>query len=131
VPQYLDVAETIHTEGPRFTFSSPLLFALEQALAMQYDYSRLGCLVREYLRKAGVTPLVAESLAATTVTTFAPPGPSFLERSRAIGYALGGDSDYLATRNLVQIATMGAITPQHIKDFFAHWESLSAKASAA
>ena len=131
VPQYLDVAETIRTEGPRFTFSSPLLFALERALQMHYDYSRLGCLVREKLRKMGITPLVPESLAAPTVTTFAPPGSAFLDRCRARGYALGGDSDYLATRNLVQIATMGAVSARHIEDFFAHWQAFSAKASAA
>jgi aspartate aminotransferase-like enzyme len=131
VPQYLDVAETIRTEGPRFTFSSPLLFALERALEMRYDYSRLGCLVRENLRKAGIAPLVPESFAAPTVTTFASPSPAFLDRCRARGYALGGDSDYLATRGLVQIATMGAVSPRHVEDFFAHWEALSAKASAA
>jgi len=130
-PAYLDVAETIRTEGPRFTFSSPLLFALERALEMKYDYSKLGGLVREGLRNAGVTPLVDESVAAPTVTTFAPPGPAFLARCRALGYAVGGESDYMVARNLVQIATMGAVSPRHVEDFFAHWESLSAKASAA
>jgi len=131
VPAYLDVAETIQTEGPRFTFSSPLLFALERALEMQYDYSRLGGLVREGLRKAGVAPLVPDSVAAPTVTTFATPGPAFLGRCRARGYAVGGESDYMVARNLVQIATMGAVSPRHIEDFFAHWEAFSAKASAA
>jgi len=31
----------------------------------------------------------------------------------------------------VQIATMGAVNQRHVEEFFAHWESLSAKASAA
>jgi len=131
VPAYLDVAETIRTEGPRFTFSSPLLFALERALEMQYEYARLGGLVREGLQQVGVTPLVEESVAAPTVTTFASPGSAFLARCHALGYAVGGESDYMLARNLVQIATMGAVNAQHIEDFFAHWESLSAKASAA
>ena len=119
VPAYLDVAETIRTEGPRFTFSSPLLFALDRALEMHYDYARLGCLVRAGLRQAGIEPLVGDDAAAPTVTTFAPPFPGFLERCRSLGYELGGDSDYLAARNLVQIATMGAVSPRHIEDFFA------------
>jgi len=122
VPAYLDVAETIRTEGPRFTFSSPLLFALERALEMDYDYARLGCLVRAGLRRIALEPLVPDSLAAPTVTTFAPPYPGFLERCRDLGYALSGDSDYLASRNFVQIATMGAVRPLHIENFFAKHE---------
>lgn len=122
VPSYLDVAETIRTEGPRFTFSSPLLYALERALELEYDYPRLGRLVRAGLRNAHIEPLVTGDDAAPTVTTFSAPKPGFLDRCRELGFALSGDSDYLASRNLVQIATMGAVSPLHIESFFAHHE---------
>ena len=119
VPAYLDIAETIRVEGPRFTFSSPLLLALERALELPRDYVPLGRVVRDKLRDAGIEPLSPEPLAAPTVTTFAPPCASFLDECRNRGYAIGGESAYLAARGLVQIATMGAVTLRHVESFFA------------
>jgi len=43
---YLDVAEAMRTEGSCFTFPSPLLLALEEALRRKRDYAPLGNLVR-------------------------------------------------------------------------------------
>jgi aspartate aminotransferase-like enzyme len=118
VPTYLDVARAIQTEGPCFTFPSPLVLALERALETQRDYASLGCLVRRRLRAAGVAPLVDESLHAPVVTTFTPPTPDFLDRCYERGYWIGGESGYLAARGLVQIANMGAIHAGHIDAFF-------------
>jgi aspartate aminotransferase-like enzyme len=120
VPAYLDVAAAMRTEGPCFTFPSPLLLALERALDVPRDYALLGCLVRRRLRALGVRPMVEESLHAPVVTTFAAPAPDFVERCRSLGYWIGGESGYLAARKLVQIANMGAITCRHIDDFFDH-----------
>ena len=117
-PVYLDLAAALQTEGPRFTFSSPLLAALDVALGVERDYAALGGLVRSKLREIELEPMVEERLAAPTVTTFVPPTSTFTERAKELGYWLGGESGYLRKRGLVQIATMGAIVPSHIEQFF-------------
>jgi aspartate aminotransferase-like enzyme len=109
VPVYLDLTTAMRTEGPCFTFSSPLLLALDQTLDLAHDYAPLGCLVRRRLRELGVKPMVDESLHAPVVATFCAPAPDFVERCRSLGYWIGGESAYLAARGLVQIANMGAV----------------------
>jgi hypothetical protein len=56
------------------------------------------------------------------VTTFAPPEPETSEqlvsRCKTWGYSIGGHSQYLAERRLVQIATMGAVTPAECAGLF-------------
>ncbi|MEO8052634.1 MAG: aminotransferase class V-fold PLP-dependent enzyme [Acidobacteriota bacterium] len=118
VPVYLDVAEAMSTEGSCFTFPSPLLLALEEALRQKRDYAPLGNLVRQRLRDMGIQPLVGESAAAPVVTTFAPPEEKFHERCLRLGYRIGGESGYLAARGLVQIATMGAVIASQIDGLF-------------
>jgi len=118
VPEYLDLCAALAAEGPRFTFSSPLLMALEAALDIQHDYVPLGCLVRRRLREWGVAPMAGEIHAAPTVTTFAPPVENFFERCWSLGYQIGGESSYLTPRGLTQVATMGAVDAHHIEDLF-------------
>ena len=118
VPVYLDLAAALQTEGPRFTFSSPMLAALDVALRLERDYRPLGGLVRSKLRELQLEPMVDGPSAAPTVTTFTPPNPAFLERAMQAGFWLGGESGYLRTRGLVQIATMGAVVSAHVEEFF-------------
>ena len=118
VPTYLDLGAALRTEGPRFTFASPLLAALEAALDCKPDYSDLGNLVRGKLRELELPPMVQGPHAAPTVTTFVPPEPGFPERCKQLGYWIGGESGYLRARGLVQIATMGAVFDSHIEDLF-------------
>ena len=118
VPVYLDVAEAMRTEGSCFTFPSPLLLALEEALRRKRDYAPLGNLVRNRLRGMGIEPMVEEPVAAPVVTTFAPPEEKFHERCLRLGYRIGGESGYLAARGLVQIATMGAVLATQIDGLF-------------
>jgi aspartate aminotransferase-like enzyme len=118
VPTYLDLANLLNTEGPCFTFPSPLLLALEKAIGMQPDYAPLGRLVRERLREMGTPPLVDNERAAPIVTTFVPPQPKFIERCHALGYSIGGESAYLAQRGLVQIANMGAVKAEQLEQLF-------------
>jgi aspartate aminotransferase-like enzyme len=118
VPVYLDLEAALRTQGPRFTFSSPLIAALEAALELKRDYAPLGDLVRSKLRNMAVPPMVDGPAAAPTVTTFSPPKPGFMERCKALGYWIGGESPYLRRRGLVQIATMGAVAANHIEDLF-------------
>jgi aspartate aminotransferase-like enzyme len=132
VPSYLDIAAALATKGPRYTFPSPTLQALETALAAYatpesaekryHEYAARGLYVRQRLRGLGLVPLADERCACPVVTTFAPPEPetseSFVERCGAWGYAIGGQSGYLAERRLVQIATMGAVTIEELAGLF-------------
>lgn len=118
VPVYLDVAEAMRTEGSCFTFPSPLLLALEEALRREHDYAPLGNLVRHRLRDMGIEPMVDGPIAAPVVTTFVPPEEGFLDRCLNLGYRIGGESGYLAARGLVQIATMGAVLASQIDGLF-------------
>jgi aspartate aminotransferase-like enzyme len=118
VPEYLDLDAALRAEGSRFTFSSPLLMALDAALEIPRDYAPLGNLVRRKLRDRGVAPMADGIHAAPTVTTFAPPVAGFTELCRSLGYWIGGESSYLARRGLAQVATMGAVGADHIEDLF-------------
>lgn len=124
VPSYLDLPTALASDGPRYTFPSPTLRAVDAALAeyaapanarARYEhYAALGAFVRGRLRQAGLPPLADEACACPVITTFAPPAAessaAFVARCQAWGFAIGGQSQYLAERRLVQVATMGAIT---------------------
>jgi aspartate aminotransferase-like enzyme len=144
VPSYFDLAAALASEGPCYTFPSPTLAALEAALAeyrtaekAQATYARyaeLGAYVRRQLRRLGLEPLAGEGWASPVVTTFAPPGgetsASFVARCRSWGFAIGGQSGYLAERRLVQIATMGAVTREMFAPLFDHIEHYLARSPA-
>ena len=141
VPSYFDIAAAMRSEGPCYTFPSPTLLALETALQeyatpekaqASYDrYQEMGLAVREQLRRLGLPPLAREDCACPVVTTFAPPGEEssqeFVHRCRGWGFAIGGESAYLAQRRLVQIATMGAITRDMFASLFDHLETWLAR----
>lgn len=134
VPSYLDVPAALATTGPRYTFPSPTLLALEAALAdyatperaaARYaEYARRGEYVRSQLREIGLPPLADDSCASPVVTTFAPPHgettQEFVDRCRSWGFAIGGLSNYLAERRLVQIACMGAVAVEETAPLFEH-----------
>jgi len=144
VPSYFDIAAAMRSEGPCYTFPSPTLLALETALQeyatpekaqASYDrYQEMGLAVREQLRRLGLPPLAREDCACPVVTTFAPPGEEssqeFVHRCRGWGFAIGGESAYLAQRRLVQIATMGAITRDMFAALFDHLETWLARRPA-
>jgi aspartate aminotransferase-like enzyme len=133
MPSYFDVPAALASEGPCYTFPSPTLFALEAALreyetpekaqATYARYAELGVFVRQRLRQLGLEPLSREDCACPVVTTFTPPGTQssadFVARCRGWGYAIGGQSAYLAERRFVQIATMGAVTREQVAPLFA------------
>jgi aspartate aminotransferase-like enzyme len=137
VPSYFDLAAALSSQGPCYTFPSPILVALEAALqeyatpqraqAAYGRYAELGAYVRRQLRRLGLEPLAREDCAAPVVATFAPPGElrseEFVERCLSWGIAIGGQSGYLAERRLVQIATMGAVTREACAALFQHLEA--------
>jgi aspartate aminotransferase-like enzyme len=145
VPSYLDLPAALASAGPRYTFPSPTLRALDAALAeyatparaqARYDhYARLGAYVRAQLRQAGLEPLADEADAAPVVTTFAPPADetaeAFVARCRSWGFDIGGQSGYLATRRLVQVATMGAVTHEECAPLFEHLKTQRSAASGS
>lgn len=132
VPSYFDLVAAMTKDGPCYTFPSPILLALEAALApyetedgaqeVYRRYAELGVYVRNRLREIGLTPLADEEWASPVVTTFAPPdgmsSMEFVDKCLASGVAIGGQSGYLAQRGLVQIATMGAVTRRMCDTFF-------------
>jgi aspartate aminotransferase-like enzyme len=134
LPSYFDLAAALATEGPRYTFPSPVLRALQAALApyatpegaaARYEqYAALGMYVRRRLRELGLPPLADEEVAAPVVTTFVPPGnetsQDFVACCRSWGFSIGGQSSYLAERRFVQVATMGAVSRKDFIPFFDH-----------
>jgi aspartate aminotransferase-like enzyme len=132
IPVYLDLASALHAVGPRFTFPSPQLHALERALeayataharrARFEHYAELGRCVRSHLRALGIEPLADEAYAAPTVTSFAVPrgrsSEEFVELCARWGYRVGGLSSYLAQRRWAQIATMGAVSLDDCRGLF-------------
>jgi aspartate aminotransferase-like enzyme len=144
VPTYLDVREALASRGPRFTFPSSSMQALDKALA-EYDtpdkrqhcyarYAELGRHVRGCLEALGLQPMVGEPAAAPVITTFYPPqgmSPArFVERCRNWGYEVAGLSNYLKERGLVQIATMGNVQRSDLDGLFARLSSLPGVAAA-
>jgi aspartate aminotransferase-like enzyme len=106
----------------------------EKAQARYAHYAALGRHVRDQLGRLGLEPLAPERHACPVVTTFVPPGwessASFVARCRRWGFAIGGQSDYLARRQLVQVATMGAVTKEMCAPLFDHlrcWVDVSAE----
>ncbi|HML96575.1 MAG TPA: aminotransferase class V-fold PLP-dependent enzyme [Thermodesulfobacteriota bacterium] len=118
LPRYLDLSLYEGSEGPPFTVSSNLLYALREALAggdgWEARYAairKLSAAVRLRLREAGLGVVAPEGHDAPALVTIALPGevPSGelgpeLEKS---GYFLNWRSTYLVRRNWVQIALMG------------------------
>ena len=118
LPRYLDLSLYEGSEGPPFTVSSNLLYALREALtgvgewrARYAAIKELSAFVRQRLRGAGlgvVAPEGHESPALVTITlprevSSSELGPE-LEKS---GYFLNWRSAYLVRRSWVQIALMG------------------------
>jgi aspartate aminotransferase-like enzyme len=70
--------------------------------------------------------MAESSKAAPVITTFAPPrGMSATEvvaRSRRAGFEIAGESQYLRDRGLLQLATMGDVSMDHVRSFFDHFE---------
>jgi len=142
-PASMDVAAAAAQSGPQFTVASPLLFALETAMApygsAETERERwahqqnLGHSVRSQLRRMGIQPLPAEQDAAPCVTTFPIPSDSFVEKCRRAGFELGSESGYLLKRRWAQIATMGAVDCADLDRLFAglRQESTAARQLAA
>jgi aspartate aminotransferase-like enzyme/GNAT superfamily N-acetyltransferase len=131
-PPGLDLLEAWQASEPPHTLASQLLLPLaislrnachparaQQRLQQQAD---MGSHIREQLRSCGLKIVAAEQDASPTLTTFeAPTGFTtieFLERTRAWGFQLAGQSSYLRRRRLAQIATLGEFSKEDLSSFF-------------
>lgn len=131
-PPGLDLLEAWQASEPPHTLASQLLLPLAVSLRnachparaqQRFQQQRaLGRHVREQLRSCGLRIVAAEQDASPTLTTFEAPGGfttvEFLERSRAWGFQLAGQSSYLRRRRLAQIATLGEFSAKDLSAFF-------------
>ena len=134
IPPYLDLVDALAARGPRYTFPSSPLLALEAALEVYADparraarfdhYAEMGRYIRRQLALLGLPPLVAAPQACPVITTFDLGAKGmhgrFIERCRDFGYAVGGESGYLRRRNWCQLATMGDLSIDACRPLFDH-----------
>lgn len=119
LPRYLDLGFYAERGGIPFTVSSNLVYALKAALegfeGEQHfaQLAQLAARLRGGLRALGLTP-VAESATFPAVTTIAlPTGHDSTQVGESLeeaGYLVHYRSDYLLSRNWLQICIMGACT---------------------
>lgn len=128
LPRYLDLSLYEESQGPPFTVSSNMLYALREALVGEAEWNSrygsirdLSALVRLRLREAGLHVVAPEGHESPALVTIVLPGevPSGelgpeLEKS---GYFLNWRSPYLVRRNWMQIALMGEYDASAVSRF--------------
>ncbi|MCP4093775.1 MAG: aminotransferase class V-fold PLP-dependent enzyme [Planctomycetes bacterium] len=131
-PPGLDLLEAWQASEPPHTLASQLLLPLAVSLRNACNPTQapqrlqrqieMGRHVREQLRKCGLRIVASEQDASSTLTTFEAPAGfttiEFLERARAWGFQLAGQSRYLRRRRLAQIATLGDFSESDLSAFF-------------
>ena len=121
IPRALDLALYAQADGIPFTLSSPLLRALDAALAeatpARMDrLQRQGRALRRRLAGAGLALVAPESDALPTVLTVALGDAAWAvgERLEALGVQTSYRSGYLRERGWLQLCTMGAQTDAQV-----------------
>ncbi len=129
VPASLDIAASLRQVGSRYTVASPLIFALDRALALYHGSEQLSAMrfaqaeavgryVRVRLGEVGLQPVAKECVAAPSVTAFAADAERFVPACERAGYEVAGHTGYLRDRGWVQIATMGAVTAADLDELW-------------
>jgi aspartate aminotransferase-like enzyme len=124
LPRYLDLGWYAEHQGIAFTHSSNLVQALDAAVK-QSDWEKKQAKVREVstrlraqLRDLGFHLIAGESDAMPGVVTMALPlaqnSSEFGLKLQAAGFMLSYNSDYLRTRNWIQICLMGEYSEEKI-----------------
>lgn len=125
IPRYLDLGHAIACGGVPFTQSSNLIAALDAALAAS-DWStrfaqraQWGAWTRAQLEAAGAHVLAPGDIASPVVQTLLlPPGiraESVGLAMRAMGYQIAFESEYLRSRNWVQLCMMGEVRAEEVR----------------
>lgn len=132
MPWYFDLVAHIDTVGPRFTVPAGLIHALRAAIeqyvpperaAARYEvYATLGRYARARFEELGIRVLASPEHSSPNVFTFPVPegetSETFVRRCKRWGVNVAGLSNYLSSRNLAQIAIMGAVTEDDLRRFF-------------
>jgi aspartate aminotransferase-like enzyme len=117
LPRYLDLSYYASNQGVPFTFSSNLLHALAAALKrVQWerrfaDLQSLSSMLRAKFKEAGFVLLGDNTVTSPAVVTIALPAHlNSVQVGGAIqeaGYLLSYNSEYLKSKNWIQICLMG------------------------
>jgi aspartate aminotransferase-like enzyme/predicted N-acetyltransferase YhbS len=125
IPRYLDLGHAAACGGVPFTQSSNLLEALATSLETTdwpsriAQHTRDGAWLRNSLEQAGFTVLAPREIASAVVQTIVLPATSCArsmgEALREEGWLVSFESDYLRTRNWLQLCLMGENDPASIR----------------
>jgi aspartate aminotransferase-like enzyme len=143
IPRYLDLGHAAACGGVPFTQSSNLIAALAASLEDTHWPSRIaqrahwGHWLRAELEAHGLTVVAPASCASPAVHTIALPANV---SASAVGHALreaewlvSFESDYLRTRNWIQLCVMGeqrAASVRHVASTVAHTVQVLARATS-
>ena len=124
LPRYLDLALYEATAGVAFTQSSNLVGALAAALRRYQseqpwiEVVEMASWLRAQLRELGLRTLIDEDRANPAVTTITldKPGHSrqLGDRLHRAGFLVSYESNYLLTRNWLQVCLMGCCTRENL-----------------
>ena len=124
LPRYLDLGLLVAKQGVPFTMSSNLVYALQAALKRFASKEVFEGIVnvsaglRHRLREFGFQVVAPEAHASPAVITIALPvevDSGYVgRRLEEAGYLLSYNSEYLLTRNWIQICLMGEWSPEAI-----------------
>ncbi len=130
LPRYLDIGLYAKCNGIAFTHSSNLLCAMDAAVKRvnwpekQKDVAETSAWLRSRLRESGFDLITAEETAAPGVVTVALPleisSADFGAQLQQAGYLISYGSDYLRSRNWVQLCLMGEFSRQKINELL-YW----------
>ncbi len=130
LPRYLDLGLYAKCNGIAFTHSSNLLHALDAAIKRVnwvQKYKEVGetsAWLRSRLRESGFDLIASEEHAAPGVVTITLPAEinssDFSAQLQQAGYLVSSGSDYLRTRNWIQICLMGEYSRQKINELL-YW----------
>ena len=130
LPRYLDIGLYAKCNGIAFTHSSNLLRALDAAVnrvnwSEKYkDVGETSAWLRSRLRESGFELIAPEDHSAPGVVTIALPqeinSTDFGAQLQQAGYLISCGSDYLRTRNWMQICLMGEYSRQKINELL-YW----------
>jgi aspartate aminotransferase-like enzyme len=130
LPRYLDIGLYAKCNGIAFTHSSNMLRAMATAVSRenwqekQKEVASTSAWLRIRLRESGFDLIAAEEHSAPGVVTIALPNEisshDFGAQLQQAGYLISCGSDYLRSRNWVQICLMGEFSRQKINELL-YW----------
>jgi aspartate aminotransferase-like enzyme len=125
LPRYLDLGYYAAQQGIPFTHSSNLIFALQTALKRTNwpekfaQIAETATWLRAGIRAAGFQIVAPDTHASHAVITVALPteisSKSVGWQLQKAGYLLSYKSEYLLSRNWIQVCLMGEWTPDHLR----------------